>query len=489
MHAVSRLLQQGARGAGPEEVRDRLVSEARAYFHVSRALLLAVDELEGRIDVAAGDPAVEKNEELLAIVDVPPVVAVIDERQPVHVAGGEAGALAETIGAGDDARSVLLLPINLHGPVGYALALLDQGERQFRPDEVEVAAAFASAAAAGLAQLQSATDYAAQTELQAALARAAKTLNDSLDLDRVLLRICQESTSILDGDVAAVYTGNAREGLRMDAVLGFPPEALGTRLEPGEGLAGRAAESGAAQLTNDYAAMRDRARSPLFDDIRSSLAVPMHWDGELRGVLTVGYTHEYPVSPDQLGLLEAFAELAAAACRNASAHAGLALAALTDALTGCLNHAALHEALQRECERCRRTGQRLSLAILDLDDFKQVNERNGHLAGDEVLRAAGIGLRGSVRAYDLVARYGGDEFAIVVMDAGEAEAAELAGRSREALGTPATGGVAEWISGESSTQLIERADRALLHAKHHGGRGTVVRSSQVPGQEALSESR
>ena len=480
MNAVSRLLGPGASGEGPAEVRERLVGEARGYFRVSRALLLSVDELEGRIEVAAGDPEANRLEELLAIVDVQPVADVIDERRPVHVSGDAAGALAAAIGAGDQARSVLLLPIQLLGSVGYALALLDDREREFTREEAEVAGAFASAAAAGLAQLQSAADHAAQTALQAALARAAKMLNDSLDLGRVLLRICEESTSILDGDVAAVYTGNARDGLRMDAVLGFPPEALGTRLEPGEGLAGKAAESDEPLLTNDYAAMGDRSRSPLFRDIRSSLAVPMHWDGELRGILTVGYTREHRVTRDHLGLLEAFADLAAAACRNASAHAGLALAALTDSLTGCLNHAALHEAVQRETERCRRGGHRLSLALLDLDDFKQVNERQGHLAGDEVLRAAGSGLRGSVRAYDLVARYGGDEFAIVVIDAGETEAAELAGRSLATLGTPATGGVAEWEADESSTQLIERADIALLHAKHHGGRGTVARASEVP---------
>ena len=103
----------------------------------------------------------------------------------------------------------------------------------------------------------------------------------------------------------------------------------------------------------------------------------MHWDGELRGVLAVGYFQPHLVTREQLGLLEAFAELAAAACRNASAHAGLVLAARTDALTGCLNHAALHDALRREIERCERTGHRLSLVMVDLDDFKRVNEEHG----------------------------------------------------------------------------------------------------------------
>ena len=225
-------------------------------------------------------------------------------------------------------------------------------------------------------------------------------------------------------------------------------------------------------------------------------AVPLHWDGGLRGVLAVGFERAEPVSADELALLEAFGELAAAACRNASAHAGLALAARTDALTGCLNHAAMQDALRREVERCRRTGHELSLAILDLDEFKQVNEQHGHLAGDEVLRQVGESLRESVRAYDLVARYGGDEFAIIAMDADEATAAEVARRAVEAVdrtlgalgsageATAATAGVAEWRRGDTPSVLIGRADRALLHGKHSGLRGTAVQASSLPGAAA-----
>ena len=218
----------------------------------------------------------------------------------------------------------------------------------------------------------------------------------------------------------------------------------------------------------------------------------MHWDGELRGVLSVAYRSEQMVTTDQLKLLEAFGELAAAACRNASAHAGLVLAARTDGLTGCLNHAAMHEALRREIVRCERTGHRLSLVLVDMDDFKQVNEEHGHLVGDEVLRRVGHALRQAVRPYDLVARYGGDEFAVVTIDADEEEASEVAGRALDGVrrsleelsaapgATGASAGVAEWAPGQSSTSLIERADRALLFGKQEGDRGEVSSTTELP---------
>jgi diguanylate cyclase (GGDEF)-like protein len=491
MHAVSRLLRQGSGAEGPAAVGDHLVREARSFFRVARALLLTVSELEGRVEVAAMEPVGPRPREMLAIVDLAPVAHVIDEAEPIRVGGDEASALGREIGAGEGARSLLLLPLRLRGTVSYVLALADRREREFSAEEAEVAGAFAGAAAAGLAQLQLAADHAAQTARQAALARAAKSLNDTLDLNRVLVGICEESTSILDGDCGVVYVGDASEGLRMEAVLGLPPEAIGSRLEPGEGLAGKVVERDESLLTNEYQAMAGRSGPPFFAEVHSALAVPMHWAGQLRGVLSVGYTRRHLVTRDHLGLLEAFAEIAAAACRNANAHAGLAMAARTDALTGCLNHAAMHDALGRELARCRRTGHGISLAVVDLDDFKQVNERFGHLAGDEVLRAVGRGLRQGVRAYDLVARYGGDEFAIVAIGAGEQVALDVTSRALARVaravverGLPeesgrATAGVAAWDGEETASRLIERADRALLYAKHEGRRGAALAASGV----------
>ena len=123
---------------------------------------------------------------------------------------------------------------------------------------------------------------------------------------------------------------------------------------------------------------------------------------------------------------------------------------------------------------------------MDLDDFKQVNEEHGHQVGDEVLRAVGRALRDSVRVYDTVARYGGDEFAVIAIDADEDAAAEVMTRALAAIGealgelgvgSRATAGVAQWDLGESPTMLIARADRSLLEGKHRDAKGDVVRAS------------
>jgi diguanylate cyclase (GGDEF)-like protein len=301
---------------------------------------------------------------------------------------------------------------------------------------------------------------------------AVRRLNESLDPSRVLVRVCEEATRLLDADSANVYLGSQDHGVRAEATYGGPAERIGESVEVGEGLVGRVVERGESMAAE------------------GELAVPLRWDGRLRGALAVGYEYGHTATADERALLEAFGDLAAAACRNASAHAELAFAARTDGLTGCLNRAAMLDALQREIERSGRKGHALSLVILDLDEFKQVNERHGHLAGDEVLRQVGEALRRSVRSYDLVARHGGDEFAIIAIDADEVTATQVALRALEAVGralgtlgppgraTAATAGVAQWEADDSLTDLIARTDRALLHGKHEGGRGTAVRASR-----------
>jgi diguanylate cyclase (GGDEF)-like protein len=155
----------------------------------------------------------------------------------------------------------------------------------------------------------------------------------------------------------------------------------------------------------------------------------------------------------------------------------------TDSVAGCLNHRAMRRRLREEIGRAERSGGRLSCVIVDLDDFKLVNDRYGHQAGDSILRQVAQALTGEFRAFDRVARYGGDEFVVILPNADIESAVAAAGRALERMGrvlfpdgtrgVSASMGVAEWQASMTEQELLEVCDAALLQGKRNG-KGNVT---------------
>lgn len=148
----------------------------------------------------------------------------------------------------------------------------------------------------------------------------------------------------------------------------------------------------------------------------------------------------------------------------------LAATCLVDPLTGLYNRRYLVDRLAEELVRASRYGGRLVLAVIDLDDFKQINDRFGHLHGDRVLRAAGLAMRTCLRPSDVAFRFGGEEFVVLLPYADPSTARDLLLRVAEHL-RPVTfsGGLAEHpIEGGSPERLLGVADRRLVAAKAAG---------------------
>lgn len=181
------------------------------------------------------------------------------------------------------------------------------------------------------------------------------------------------------------------------------------------------------------------------------------------------------------------ADHAGRAVENARRFEREARAARTDALTGLGHHGALMEHLARALQRSREQGAPLSLVMLDLDNFKGVNDRLGHLAGDALLVALAQRLGGQLREGDAAFRYGGEEFTVVLRATDGAEAGRIAERLRRAvaevpflvsqehsLHVTCSLGVATLDDSRSALELIDAADRALLHAKRTGKNRVVA---------------
>ena len=149
--------------------------------------------------------------------------------------------------------------------------------------------------------------------------------------------------------------------------------------------------------------------------------------------------------------------------------------ARTDELTGLPNRRAWDEHLHRELARARRSGERFSVALIDLDGFKRYNDTKGHPAGDQLLKEAGVIWPSQIRDSDVLARYGGDEFALLLPGCPPASANDVVERLRSATprGQTCSAGVAEWDGNELAEDLIARADAALYEAKRRIGRRAI----------------
>jgi diguanylate cyclase (GGDEF)-like protein len=236
----------------------------------------------------------------------------------------------------------------------------------------------------------------------------------------------------------------------------------------------------------------------------AAIGWPLTANGVIVGVL-VGFDHGRARRAPRFApaFREAFAHLvepAGFALAHALRVARTEALSVTDDLTQLYNSRHLHEVLRKEAKRAVRSGRPLSLLFVDLDGFKRINDAHGHLLGSRALIEAAAVIRGSARETDIVARFGGDEFALVLPDTGPEGARSVARRLRERIGryvfladrgpgsrlTASIGVATLPESGDSVDDLLHLADAAMYRVKEKGKDGIYVAGSG-PSQEPHEE--
>ncbi|MDI6727162.1 MAG: diguanylate cyclase [Smithellaceae bacterium] len=266
------------------------------------------------------------------------------------------------------------------------------------------------------------------------LHRTSVEMTAELNLKVLFQSIAQRSLNLIGGQYCNCYLYQPELKLiERVAQAGQELFSTGDTRKPGEGFVGHIWATGAPLLVDDYHAWPGRKREYDCFPSRTLVGVPIRWREEFLGVLSVMAFLPHSYTQADMEMLDMFATQAAIAIRNARLYKRIEQIAITDDLTGLFNRRGFFQLGEREVERTLRFNRPLTALMLDIDHFKMVNDTYTHACGDHVLRAVADCLRQNTRGIDLVGRYGGEEFALLMPEAFLPEATQLAERVRQAV--------------------------------------------------------
>jgi diguanylate cyclase (GGDEF)-like protein len=385
------------------------------------------------------------------------------------------------------AANVVYAAIQVNAAIAYPTsAPLDIGSIVFRALVVGVVAAVAGQLAS---QLEAAVERHRRSEI--ALAEQYADLQLIGRVTRAIaagpearVDVCLAVSELSSAEVVMLYEPLG-DTLRGTAVAGCSIDALPV-LEMSDPISGTVEAFATGRRVHRRIARLPAAVARAADfraaSATSTSFVPVLRDGRPIGVLVLAFDSELAeLAPRVAAALDVLAEEAAVAIARADAAVALADQARRDPLTGLVNRRGWEEALASDMARARRSGEALSMLMLDLDGLKAFNDTAGHQAGDQLLEAVARTWQSRVRPGDVLARYGGDEF-VVLLPACEATAAmTVATALLTGLppGAACSVGAAQWDGAEGASSLVARADAALYQGKRAGGARAVLAAQEL----------
>lgn len=319
-----------------------------------------------------------------------------------------------------------------------------------------------------------------------ALYEVAKNLGANLDLTKTLGLILSETKRVVNYHTGIIYLWEEENDLLVPTAIRSPfAEQLKNIFFPvGEGLIGHVAKTNRPEVVYDSKKDADLRTMPgLNQFLRSLLVIPLTVDNKLIGVVAVGKKEPNAFGPKHLQVLTSLGGQAAVAMANSMLYKKIEKLAITDGLTKAYNHRYFYKRMEEEAERCKRYQSPFSIIMLDLDYFKRFNDKYGHRAGDAALYNVARILKENTRTIDIVSRYGGEEFAIIMPETETASAKMVAQRIRQAIHdsyfsvsddhppvhiTVSIGVAVSPNDADDINELIELADKALYYSKKTG---------------------
>ena len=376
------------------------------------------------------------------------------------------------------AKSFLGAPILINGKAAGVLAALSTDrEYVFEQRDLEVLRTAAGQVSVAMENARLFSEEQRRSRQFAFLNSVSKTAISSEDAEQMLGDIVASiQKNFLFDHIGIGILDYATKEIEIRAEAGATAHEKGKKIPIGTGIIGKVARTGETVLAH---ASEQNPAQGILPDAKTALCIPIAYGDTLLGVLNVESKKDSAITQEDVLVMNTLADLLATALHNSFVFQKLQQQSITDGLTSIKTRRFFWEALSAEWKRASRSGRPFSVVLIDLDKFKEVNDTFGHLEGDLVLARVGRLLEQKCRQSNVVARYGGDEFVVLMPETGVEQAQILAERLRLWLATDPmlnehhiTGsfGVASYpVHGLSAEDIIRVADSGMYISKKAGG--------------------
>lgn len=390
------------------------------------------------------------------------------------------------------AKCLIAAPILLSNkPAGAMVAISTKHEEMFEQRDLDVLITAAGQVSVAVENARLFADEQRRSRQLGFLNNISRTAISSDDPVHMLGQIVSEIQKNFSFDHIGIgLLDYGTKEIEIKAEAGITSHAMGKRIPLGTGILGRVARTGERALVQNAI---EGQLSGILPEARAILCIPIIYGEMLLGVLNIESRNESAFTPQDVLILNTLADLLATALHNAFVFQKLQQQSITDGLTGIKTRRFFWEALSAEWKRASRSGRPFSVVLIDLDKFKEVNDTMGHFEGDLVLARVGRLLEQKSRQSNVVARYGGDEFIVLMPETGPDQAAVLAERLRQWLAADPmlsehniTGsfGVASFPThGFSIEDVIRVADAGMYVSKRSGGNMVSTAEEFTEGQD------
>lgn len=387
--------------------------------------------------------------------------------------------------------SALGVPILNNDNLFGVMYLESTSQDEFKPEDVQTIQTLANQVAISLQKARLHARTQEHLRVMTTLQSISQTLASSLELNELLHNVIILLKDNFGYTYISIYLLE-NDTLHLGAQVGYPDEVIIRKIPIATGITGQAVRTKQTQFLPDVTVNPSFLRAS--NEVNSEICVPILKHENVLGVLNVESNSRVPLNENDVNLLNTLAGTVAVAIDNAQLHGQVKAMAITDAVTGLYNRHAFEDFLSTEVKRADRYGHSLSLIVFDIDSFKQYNDTWGHPAGDTRLKAIADLIRMTQRKHDIAARYGGDEFAIILpntdlegakkfarrlLETARDAAPELATDGHSVSGYTLSIGFATYPNdGDTFEKILHVADQAELAAKKLG-KNRIIAAHQI----------